>query len=139
MANETDMRYTVESTDGRSLSEVISGIVGSIQTILRDEIRLAQTEMKEKVARIAVPAVVLATAALFGFFAIACIIATCIVALTLVLPIWLSTLILGVVLGILAWIAAVIGRTRLEHVDPVPERTVQTVKDDINYVRNRVA
>ena len=121
---------------GRSLSEIVGAIVQSIQTIIREEVRLARHELKEKLRQSARAGLLLGAAALLGFLAAACVVATCVAALSLVLQVWLSTLLMGVLLGIGAGGAFLLGRMALEEVDPVPLGTVETIKDNLDWIRN---
>ena len=60
-------------------------------------------------------------------------------ALAIVLPVWLATLVMGLMLGIGAGGAYLLGRLELEKVEPVPQQTLETLKDNIDWARNRVS
>ena len=80
---------------------------------------------------------VIAVAAAAGLLAGGCFATACIAALALVMPVWLAGLIMGILFGAVAGVAFVIGRKRLEDVEIVPQQTVQTVKDDIEWAKQR--
>ena len=53
----------------RSFSDVLESIVGNVQTIIRSEIQLAKTEVKEETAKAARAAGILAAGGLLGVYA----------------------------------------------------------------------
>lgn len=125
--------------DSRSLKDIIGDVVQDIENIVRNEIRLATIELKEKALKAGLAVGILAGAGLLGFFAMAIFIVTAIVALAIVLPLWLSCLIIAVLLAGAAGGAYVTGRMALQKVNPVPQRTVETVKDNIEWAKTRAA
>ena len=122
--------------DGRSWKEIIADIIRDIESIFKNEIRLAGVELKTKFKKSAKAVGLLAAAGLLGFFAMACFVMTVVIVLSMVLPLWLSSLIVGVLLAVIAGGAYLLGRMALEEVDPVPQRTVETLKDDVEWVRS---
>lgn len=124
--------------EGRSLKDIVQDIVRDIGNIFRAELRLAATELREKFRRGAMAGGLLAAAGLLGFFAAACFIATCVVALTIVLDVWLSILLMGVLLAIVAGGAFLMGRMLLEEIDPVPQQTMESLKDNVKWAENRL-
>lgn len=125
-------------TEARSVKDIVADIVRDIGNIFRAELRLAAIELKEKFRKSAMAGGLLAAAGLFGFFAAACFIATCIVALTIVLNIWLSILLMGVLLAIVAGGAFLMGRMALAEIDPLPQQTLETMKDNIKWAEKQV-
>ena len=57
-------------------------------------------------------------------------------ALSLVLPVWAAALIIGAVLFIAAGVAALAGRGQAREVTPAAPRTVETVKADIQEIKD---
>jgi membrane protein implicated in regulation of membrane protease activity len=62
-------------------------------------------------------------------------IATAIIALALVLPLWASALIVTAVLFVAAGVAALLGKKEVEQVSPTPQRTVDNVARDVEQVQ----
>lgn len=125
-------------SDARPLREIIADVVRDIDNIFRNELRLAGIELKTKLHKSAKAGGLLAAAGLLGFFAMACMIGSCIVALAIVLPWWLCFLVMGVMLSIGAGGAFLFGRIALQEVDPLPQRTLETMKDNLEWAKNRV-
>jgi putative superfamily III holin-X len=99
------------------------------RTLARLEAELAGVELRRKVAELGVGAVLLAAGGVLGLFGLGFLLATVAAALALVLPTWLSLLIVGVAVLLLAGAAFAIGRARLRRgVPPVPEQAIAEAK-----------
>jgi hypothetical protein len=62
---------------------------------------------------------------------------TCgIAALALLLPLWAAAGIMGILLVCIAAAMYAGGRAKLKTVSPVPERTIQTLKDDVEWAKH---
>jgi hypothetical protein len=133
-----EVRSGPEATDNRPLTEIVANIVSSLSTIVRDEIRLAIVELKKKLRASPKAVAYLAAAGLLGFLAVECFVTACIAALAIVLPVWLSALVVAVLAASAAGGAFVIGRVALEEIGPIPQRTMETLKDNVDWVRDRL-
>ncbi len=115
------------------LSEQIPGLV-------RSELRLAQAELTEKGRRAGIGVGMFSAAGLLGFFAGATLVATAILALALVLPAWAAGLIVAVLLLAAAGVVALAGKKEVEQATPpAPERTIASVREDVETVKGRHA
>jgi tetrahydromethanopterin S-methyltransferase subunit C len=77
-------------------------------------------------------------AGLFGFFAFGCLTATFILALATAVAPWLAALIVTVVYGAIAGVLALQGKNKVqEATPPVPERAVDSTKEDVEWVKTR--
>jgi hypothetical protein len=121
----------------RDFKKLITDIVQDITRIFRAEVQLARAEISEKVSSAGSAAGAMAVAAVTGLLAAGSIVAAGIAALALVFPLWAAALIMGVLLLIVAGIAYASGRVKLKRVAPTPQRTVQTIKDNIEWARQR--
>ena len=132
MANE---RKPATAED-RPVAELITELSQQTSRLVRDELRLAQAELKEKGRHAGRGAGLFGGAGLLAFFGAAGLITTAILALSLVLPAWASALIVSVVLLIAAGIAALIGKKEVKQAGPpAPEAAVESVKRDIREVK----
>jgi Flp pilus assembly protein TadB len=137
MATATDSQWTSPGSGGRpSMGELFSRLSEQSSRLLRSEIELAKAELSRKAKAGAIGAGLLAGAALFGFFGFAVVLATIILALSLVLEPWLAALIVALVLLVVAAVLALAGKKSLEKgVPPTPERTTENVKQDVQAVK----
>ena len=126
-------------TSQKSLGELFADLSAQISALVRQEVALAKTEITGKVAGLAVGAAFFVAAALMGLGAFFVLLAAAIAALSLVLPIWAAALIVAVVLLIVAGIAAFIGLGKIKKATPpLPEKTIETLKETPQWLKNQV-
>ena len=122
----------------RSVSDVLQDIVSNLQQIIRSEFRLAKVEVSEKASRAAQPAATLGAGAVLAFYGFGFLLLAAVYGLSLVLAPWLAALLVGGALVILAAIFLIAGRNGLKEIDPVPEKTVQTVKENVQWAKEQI-
>ena len=122
-----------------SVSALLSGIVGDAQDLVRKEIALARQEIREELtaAKTAATALALAGAVLAvgGLF----LLVTLALGLADLLnwPAWAGFGIVGLVFGIAGAILLSSARQKMKQINPVPERTVETMKENIEWIKDR--
>lgn len=121
----------------RSFSDVLQDIVGNIQQIVRAEVRLAQVEIKEKANRASKPLSVLVAGAVLGLYGLGFLLLAVVYGLSLVLPAWAAAVIVGVIMAIIAGGLVASGFTKLKEINPVPEKTVQTMKENAQWAKEQ--
>lgn len=119
----------------RSLSDVFQDIVRNVQEIIRAEIALAKTEVREEASKAVSSLAWAIGGALSGILGVIFILWTAAYALGLVWPMWVATLVVGALLALAAIGLLMIGIRRLRQLHPTPERTVQTIKENVAWVR----
>jgi len=118
------------------VSELLTRLSQQTSRLVRDELRLAQAELKEKGRHAGRGAGLFGAAGFLAFLGAAALIAAIILALSLILPAWLSALIVSLVLLIAAGIVALIGKKEVKQAGhPAPEATIENVKRDIHEVK----
>ena len=122
----------------RTFSDVFQDIVRNLQEIVRSEVRLARTEIREDVAKAKSSATMLGAGAVTALFAVLFLLAAAASALALVMPPWAAALIVGAALAIAAGAALMVGRTRLRQIHPTPERTVESVKENVEWAKQQI-
>jgi len=121
----------------RSIPELLKDIVGNIQDIIRSEVLLAKTEMREEGGRAARAGSVLLFGGVLGFYALGFLLLCCVYALEMALPAWAAALVVGAVLGIIAAVILKAGSKRIRAVSPTPRRTVETMKENVRWAKNQ--
>ena len=123
----------------KSLGELFGDLSTQISALVRQEVQLAKTEITGKIAGLAVGAAFLAVAAVMGLGAFLVILAAAVAALALVLPVWAAALVVAVVLLIIAGVAALLGIGKIKKATPpVPQQTIETLKEDAQWLKNQV-
>jgi uncharacterized membrane protein YqjE len=121
----------------RSFSEVIENIIDNVQRIIRSEVRLAKVEIQEETSKAGKAAIVLAAGVVFGLYALGFLLLSGVYGLSQVMPSWLAALAVGVVVAVGAAACIMIGRQRLKNVNPKPEKTIQTMKENLEWAKNQ--
>jgi uncharacterized membrane protein YqjE len=124
--------------NGRSVPEVLQDIVGNIQEIIRSEVRLAKAEVKEEASKSAPPLKMIVVGVAIGFYALGFLIFTLVMGLATVVATWLAALIVGAVLGLIALVLITTASNRLKHVNKVPERTIESMKENVQWAKNQI-
>lgn len=122
----------------RSIGQLLSDLGGEISALIRNEIALAQIELKQKAAVAGRNAVYLVIGAVFGFVCLLALVTTVILALAMVMAAWLAALIVTVAIGILAAVLVSKGINAMKQTDLAPRHTVQTLKEDFLWAKQQV-
>ena len=122
----------------RPLGEVAKDLTRDLSLLVRQEVELAKSEMAEK-GRIAAPGLgMIGAAGVAGLMAAGAFTACAILVLSIFLAEWLAALIVGAVLAAAAYVVAKRGKEHVQRAgSPVPEQTIETVKEDLEWAKNR--
>lgn len=132
------MRPSAPREADRPVGELLRDLGDEIATLVRQEISLAQIELTEKAKPVAASASLFGATALLALGAFGALTACFIAALALELEVWVASLIVAVVYGIIALALLYAGRKKLREAGSlVPEQTTQTIKEDIEWAKTR--
>jgi hypothetical protein len=127
------------TAEERSIGELFGELSQDVGLLVRQEAQLAKTEMQAKLSKVTTDLVALAAGgivALVGGLAL-----TAAVILLLIDPVglkpWLAALLVGALMGIIGWVMLQRGLKDLKRTDPTPRRTVETIKDDIQWAKEQ--
>jgi MFS family permease len=127
-----------EALRDRPVGDLVKQLAGQTSTLVRQEIDLAKAELSQKATTAGKGAGLISGAAVVGLLAAGSLTACVILALGEAIPDWLAALIVAVVLGAIAGVLALQGRNRMRAVTPpVPEQTVETVKEDVEWAKSQ--
>lgn len=125
------------SPSDASLADLLKQVSEDSSHLVRSELQLFRTEMTEKAKTAGVGAGLLSGAGVIALFGVGALVTTAILALDLVLPAWLAALIVTAVLFAAAGIAALLGKKKIAQLaPPTPDRTVESVKEDITEIKD---
>jgi len=133
----------LETTDSRSLSDLIKELRDESVALVREEVALAKTEMSEKASTIGrntglliaggaiahLGLIFLLLAASYGLYV------TIGLAGLPVHALWIAPLIVGVVVGGIGLAMFSSAKHNLGNVSPVPERTKESLKEDKQWLQ----
>lgn len=130
---------TAVRTGDASIGELVSSVSADLSRLVRDEMRLAQVEVTEKAKKAGVGVGAFGAAGVLALFAFGVLLAAAVLGLATVLPGWLAALIVGVVVLLVAAIAALVGKKKVEEAaPPVPTRAVESVKTDVQEIKETI-
>jgi uncharacterized membrane protein YqjE len=124
--------------NGRSVPEVLQDIVGNIQEIIRSEFRLAKAEVKQEAAKATGPLIMWVAGAAFGLYAFGFLLFTAVMALATVMATWLAALMVGAVLAVASVALISAATNRLKRVNTVPERTIESLKENVQWAKDQI-
>jgi hypothetical protein len=120
------------------LGELFGRLSAETSTLIRQELALARAELTEKGREAGKGAGILGGAGAVGLLAAGALTACLVLALDLAMASWLAALIVAVVYGAIAAVLAMRGRDRVQRATPpVPEQTVETLKEDVEWAKTR--
>lgn len=107
--------------------------------LVRQEVELAKAEIKESTQHATGVGAGFGAAALVGYLALALLAVAAGLGLAEVMPAGLAFLIVGLVLALAAGIAFMVGKKNLKALNPVPHKTIETIKEDLSWLRARMS
>lgn len=128
-----------EGRDERSLGDLFAELAQETSTLVRQEVKLAETELSQKAVRVgqSVGSLVLGGAVLYA--GVLTLIAAVIIVLgELGLPWWLAALLVGVVAAGAGALLVARAYDALKRIDPVPHRTIESLKEDQSWAKEQV-
>jgi MFS family permease len=126
------------TTNEASTADLIKALSEQTSRLVRQEVELAKTELTIKGKRAGAGAGMFGGAGLLALYAAGALVAAIIGALSLAMDVWLAALIVAVVLGAAAAVVALAGKKKVqEALPPVPEDSVESVKEDVQWTKTR--
>ena len=115
--------------DSFSLSSIVTAIVGQVGKVVRRELEIAKRELITKVKGLFAGGILIAIAMTLAMSALILFVIAGVSALTLVWPLWLSALVGGGSLLLVALIFLAIGASKIKkNKDLRPERAITALK-----------
>jgi putative superfamily III holin-X len=119
-----------------SLGEIISDISAGLTQLFRREVELAKVELKTEAAKAGKAAGMFSAAGVAGLLTAIMLSFALAFGLGNVMDLGWASLIVAVIWAIAGAVLFVIGRNRARAVSPVPQQTVQTLKEDAKWLKN---
>ena len=121
--------------DERSLGDIFSDVTQNLTTLIRQEMDLAKTEMKQEVAKVGKGAGLFGGAGLAGWFLLLFLSLTLMYGLDEVMSRWIAALIVAVIWAIVAAVLALTGKKAIQEANPQLPETQQTLKEDVQWAK----
>lgn len=127
-------------TNGRgekSLGELFSELSRELSTLVRQEARLAKTELSEKAGHLVKDVGLLGAGGAIAYAGFLTILAAMVLLLALVLPAWLAAFVVGVIVAIVGGVLIQQGRHGLQESDLAPRQTLASLKETTQWAKEQ--
>lgn len=133
-------RQATEPAGDASTGELVAQASRQISDLVRQELALAKAELVEKGKHAGIGTGLFGGAGVVAFYGGAILLAAAVAALSLVWPVWLAALVVGVVLLIIAGVLSLAGRKQFgQAVPPMPEQATASVKTDVHEIKDHLS
>lgn len=122
-----------------SIGSLFNDLTEDMGKLVRQEIELARIETVQKVNKAMRSIILMVAGGLLAYAGLITLIITSAIALGNIMPYWLSSLIVGVVVLIVAAILISSGRSSLANLTVVPENTVESIKEDARWAKEQIS
>jgi uncharacterized membrane protein YqjE len=126
------------TTSGQGLGDTVAGIVEDLQGIVRGEVQLAKTELKEDATKMGKGAGMLAGAGVLGLVGFIFLMLSLTYLLDRWMPLWVAAGLVGLTLAIIAAIVGMAGKNQIQSANLVPEQTIESVKEDKEWASRQM-
>lgn len=131
--------YSDASATDRPLGELFSDMTSQVQDLLRKEVELAKLETKDQMAKATKAGAMLGAAGVAGFFAALLLSFAAAWGLAEAIPTGLAFLAIGLLYAVLGGLLFTQGRRKLSSLNPVPEQTIRTLRDDVEVAKGSLS
>lgn len=133
----------------RSLGDLFSELAAETSTLVRQEVALAQTELTQKATTVGTNVGFLVAGGAVGYTALLVILAAVVIGLTQLISslsgwqtitsAWIAAAIVGLVVGIVAYVLVTNALAKLKNMELTPRQTVETLKEDMEWAKDQVS
>jgi len=133
------MAESAGTRDDRSIGAVIGDAIGNLQDIVRSEIQLAKTETREEAVSAMRASGMLVGGVIAGLYALGLLLLAIAWGLSEFMDLWLALGIVFLVMAVIAAVLIAIGKSRLSEINPKPEQTIETLKEDVAWAKRQTS
>jgi uncharacterized membrane protein YqjE len=138
MAGREDLPGTDDLRE-RPIGELLKQLSEETTRLVHQELELAKAELAQKGRQAGLGAGLFGAAGVIGFLALAALTTCIILLLDGTMPAWLAALIVAAVYAAVAAVLAMRGRAKVKQATPpVPEQTIETVKEDVEWAKTQM-
>lgn len=121
-----------------SLGELFTDLAGDMSTLVRQEIALARAETMETVRTATRSSTMMAAGGALAYAGLIVLLLAVAYLLGQVMELWLAALIVGILTVAIGAILLMVGKNRISNLSVVPERTVESIKEDAQWAKEQV-
>jgi uncharacterized membrane protein YqjE len=121
----------------RSASDLLKTIIGNVQDIIRSEVSLAKAEVKEETRKAAGAMVFMASAGVLGLLGLFYVLFSIMLLLNRLMPGWAAALSVALLVFAIGGVLFSIGRSKFRKFSAAPQKTIGSVKENVEWFRNQ--
>jgi Putative Actinobacterial Holin-X, holin superfamily III len=122
----------------KSTAELAGDFARQLSTLVHEEIELAKSELAQKGKKAGLGAGFFGGAGIVGILGLGALIASAIAALHMVLSVWLSALIVGILVEGMAAVFLLAGKAESQRATPlVPQQAMDSTKEDLQWLKTQ--
>ncbi len=122
----------------RSIGELFTELAGKTSTLVRQEIDLARVELTQKASEIGKNVAWLSVGGVIGLVGVLAVTAALILLLSKFMDPWLAAVLVGGAFLIAAGVMVMSALKALRETDLAPRQTVETLKEDTQWLKNQI-
>lgn len=127
-----------QAKEDRSLGDLFADLTRETTTLVRQEVQLARTEITQKASSMARDVALIAAGGAVIYAGFLALLAGVIMALTAIgVPGWLAAFLVGIVVALAGYFLVQRGREALKRTNLVPEKTIETLKEDAEWIKQQ--
>jgi hypothetical protein len=128
----------VQDKRDRSVGDLVEQMSQDTRELVRAEVAFARAELVDSARRLSLAGALVAAAAVFALAAFGAVVAAAILGLATAISAWLAALVVGLALVAAAAVAVAVGlRVGRRSLPPVPTETIDSIKEDVAWVKTR--
>ena len=124
-----------------SIGGLLRGVLMDMRQLMRDEVALARVELREQAGRAKMAAASLGAAAVALLLGVIFLLIALSIGIADLLnwPVWAGYFVVALLLAAGGAFALASGRRKLRNVRPMPEQTVETLKENSEWIAKRLS
>ena len=119
----------------RAISDILQDLLTDVEGMVRYEVRLAKAEIREDLTQALSSGIWIVAGVVVALSAWLFLLWTAAYALSTAMSAWAATLVVAIVTGVAAAVLIVGGIHRAKRLQPAPERTVESVKETLGWLK----
>lgn len=140
MVDLREPKVGTTTTSEESVAELVQRASRQTADLVRQEMQLAQVELKQKGKQVGIGAGMFGAAGLIAFYGGGALIAAAVLGLSEAVAPWLAALIVGAILLVVAAVVGMVAKGKTgDAMPPKPEQAMESVHDDVEHLKEQAA
>lgn len=121
-----------------SIADTVRELISDIRDLVRAELQLARQEIRADLNALLMATALLVVGGVAAFLGVTFLLLAVVFALGAIMPLGLASFIVGAVVLIIGGILAWRGLDTLKSTNPLPEQTIESAREDAEWMQNRM-